>query len=148
MAVVVYNGEVLSPQLMAGLQAGVALRYRIPLRAPETVLRSYARNRQEPSSSAVAVAIAIWDRADRTLTLARDRFGVKPLYYVHASDGTLYFASEIKALIAAGAVTAELHMGSVRTLWAKPGRERRRDLVCRGQAARTRDALVLWRDGW
>ena len=41
-------------------------------------------------------AFAIWDRETRTLTIARDRFGVKPVYYTEAA-GALLFASEIKA---------------------------------------------------
>jgi len=46
-------------------------------------------------------AFVIWDDANRTLFAARDRFGIKPLFYaVHG--GTLYFASEVKALFAAG----------------------------------------------
>lgn len=46
-------------------------------------------------------ALAIWDSRERTLFLARDRLGIKPLYYT-LRNGTLYFASEQKALIAAG----------------------------------------------
>jgi asparagine synthase (glutamine-hydrolysing) len=46
-------------------------------------------------------AFAIYDRQDNTLTLARDRFGVKPLYYARV-DGALVFASEPKALFASG----------------------------------------------
>lgn len=42
-------------------------------------------------------AFAIWDRQDKTLFAARDRMGVKPLYYYHASD-CLAFASRPKAL--------------------------------------------------
>jgi asparagine synthase (glutamine-hydrolysing) len=47
-------------------------------------------------------AFAIWDEETKTLVAARDRFGVKPLYYCHRRDGSLLIASEIKALHAAG----------------------------------------------
>src|SRR5262249_52078459 len=43
------------------------------------------------------MAVAIWDRADRRLYLARDRFAEKPLYYGWAGDDFI-FASELKAL--------------------------------------------------
>jgi len=46
-------------------------------------------------------ASAIWDARERSLVLARDRFGKKPLYYADDDDG-LYFASELKCLRAAG----------------------------------------------
>jgi len=46
-------------------------------------------------------AFAVWDVHTKTLFVARDRFGVKPFYY-HQSSSTFYFASEIKALFAAG----------------------------------------------
>ena len=42
---------------------------------------------------------AIWDRKEKTLFMARDPFGIKPLYYYHAPDGVLVFGSEIKSIL-------------------------------------------------
>src|ERR1700751_5467990 len=47
------------------------------------------------------VALIIWDDNHRTLFAARDRFGIKPLFYAFHNE-TLYLASEVKALFAAG----------------------------------------------
>lgn len=47
-------------------------------------------------------AFVIWDEREQSAFAARDRFGVKPLYYHKKNDGTLLIASEIKALHAAG----------------------------------------------
>lgn len=46
-------------------------------------------------------AFVIWDDTNRRMFAARDRFGIKPLFYAFHGD-TLYFASEVKALFAAG----------------------------------------------
>ena len=46
-------------------------------------------------------AFVLWDEVNRTMFAARDRFGIKPLFYAF-HDETLYFASEVKALFAAG----------------------------------------------
>ena len=46
-------------------------------------------------------AFVLWDGLNDTLFAARDRFGIKPLYYAHCG-GALYLSSEIKALLAAG----------------------------------------------
>ena len=44
-------------------------------------------------------AFAVWDRRAKTLFIARDRLGVKPLYYAELADGRLIFGSELKALL-------------------------------------------------
>jgi asparagine synthase (glutamine-hydrolysing) len=57
-------------------------------------------------------AIAIWDAKRSRLLLARDRLGKKPLYWTE-KNGTIWFASELKALVAAGVVNRELDLVSV-----------------------------------
>src|SRR5450756_2540035 len=52
-------------------------------------------------------ALALWNETDRTLLLARDRIGIKPLYYVSLSSG-LAFASEPKALLQLPGMAARL----------------------------------------
>src|SRR5262249_1707795 len=54
-------------------------------------------------------AVAVWDRVARRLVLARDRYGIKPLYFAPLPDGGLIFASEIKAILASGLVPSAPH---------------------------------------
>jgi asparagine synthase (glutamine-hydrolysing) len=54
-------------------------------------------------------AFALWDVAARRLFLARDRMGIRPLFYAQ-NKGAFLFASEIKALIASGEVPAEIDL--------------------------------------
>ncbi len=58
-------------------------------------------------------AFAIWDKEKRELFVARDRVGIKPLYYVHDSDGSIFFASEMKSLFAGNAIKPELNYDSL-----------------------------------
>lgn len=70
-------------------------------------------------------AFALWDSADRTLLLARDRLGIRPLFYARAGD-RLVFGSEIKALMLAPGVPRSLDPAAIletATLWTTlPGR--------------------------
>src|SRR3954453_4892449 len=54
-------------------------------------------------------AVAVWDARARRLLLARDPFGIKPLY-VRVARGTLSFASELSALVRGGDVSRELDL--------------------------------------
>src|SRR3954447_7394703 len=53
-------------------------------------------------------AVALWDARTRRLVLARDRFGIKPLFHARLRDGTLAFASELSALARAPGFPREL----------------------------------------
>jgi asparagine synthase (glutamine-hydrolysing) len=99
--VIVYNGEVFNhPALKTELEA-VGVRYRTHSDT-ETVLHLYERMGERAVERMRGMfALAIWDSLERRLFLARDRYGVKPLYYVHRPDGGLMFGSEIKALLPA-----------------------------------------------
>lgn len=53
-------------------------------------------------------AFALWDRNSETLFLARDRLGVKPLFYALLDDGTFLFGSELKSLLAHGGLRRDI----------------------------------------
>lgn len=61
-------------------------------------------------------SLALWDSQRHRLLLARDRFGIKPLSYFESRQG-LYFASEVKALAAAGLPICELDPEALRDLF-------------------------------
>jgi asparagine synthase (glutamine-hydrolysing) len=58
-------------------------------------------------------AFAIWDRVERTLFVARDRLGVKPLYYTITARNTVLFASEIKSLLVHPDVSAQMDVAAL-----------------------------------
>jgi asparagine synthase (glutamine-hydrolysing) len=65
-------------------------------------------------------ALAWWQPNKRRLTLVRDRFGVRPLFYALGADGSLTFGSEAKAIFASGEAVPEVDLGGlddVFTLW-------------------------------
>jgi asparagine synthase (glutamine-hydrolysing) len=97
--VVTYNGEIYNfPELRRELEElGHHFRSRTDT---EVLLYAWAEwGAQALSRFNGMYAFAIWDKKLRQLTLARDRYGIKPLYYARKNN-TLLFGSEIKALLA------------------------------------------------
>lgn len=65
-------------------------------------------------------AIALWDERNKKLLLARDRVGIRPLFYSILDDGTFLFGSEMKALFCHPGITPEIDpngLGQVFTFW-------------------------------
>src|SRR5262245_28403342 len=97
--VIAYNGEVYNyVEICQDLEAaGYIFRTETDT---EVILALYAQKGAECLQYLNGMfALALWDSAERTLLLARDRIGIKPLYYAETADG-IVFASEIKALLA------------------------------------------------
>jgi len=106
---IVYNGEIYNhADFRASLEAR-GHRYETHCDT-ETILHLYEEHGQACVDHLRGMfAFAIWDQQKRELFVARDRLGVKPLYYAQTSDGSFYFASEIKALLETGEIKAELN---------------------------------------
>ena len=110
---ITYNGEVYNyRELHAELAlAGYEFRTRSDT---EVVLAAYRLWGQKafPRFNGM-YACVIWDNETRRLLALRDRMGKKPLYYVALADGSLLFASEVKALLASGLVKGQVDRASI-----------------------------------
>ena len=111
--VIVYNGEVYNhADYRARLEAqGHVYQTHCDT---ETILHLY----EEFGESCVEklrgmFAFAIWDTRKQELFIARDRLGVKPLYYVHDAQGSLFFGSEIKTLLEVSRAKPELNYNAL-----------------------------------
>jgi asparagine synthase (glutamine-hydrolysing) len=118
---IVFNGEIYNHAEHRPALEARGHRYRTHCDT-ETILHLY----EEHGAACVErlrgmFAFAIWDQRKRELFIARDRLGVKPLYYVHRADGSLFFASEIKSLLAARAVRAEINYAALPDYLANHG---------------------------
>jgi len=105
--VVVFNGEIYNYAELTSQLKAKGRRFKTNSDT-ETIVHAY----EESGDACVAslrgmFAFALWDRRRRRLLLARDRLGIKPLYY-YANNRFLVFASEIKALLEHPAVPREM----------------------------------------
>ena len=95
---ITYNGEIYNyPQLRKELEAK-GYRFRSKSDTEAIVYLYQSEGPEFVRRLNGMFAIAIWDERRAQLFLARDHFGIKPLYYFHQSD-RLAFASEVKALL-------------------------------------------------
>jgi len=120
--VLIYNGELYNTQ---------ELRHCLQIRGhtflghsdTEVLLHAYAEFGEECVQRLNGIyAFAVWERKQRRLFLARDRIGVKPLFYAE-KEGHFLFASEMKTILACPGVEACLdENGAAQLLLLGPGR--------------------------
>jgi asparagine synthase (glutamine-hydrolysing) len=106
---ITFNGEIYNYQELRDdlVKEGVQFRSHSDT---EVLLHLYAKHGARMLEMLRGMfALAIWDSRDRSLFVARDRIGVKPLYYFNR-DGRFIFASEIKAILASGFVDRRVNL--------------------------------------
>lgn len=116
---ITFNGEIFNYVELRRELIAQGARFRTQSDT-EVILKCYERDGVDCVNSLNGdFAFAIWDRRKKRLMLARDRMGVRPLYYTRKDD-CLYFASEAKALFRAPGVVAEpdyIALDQIFTFW-------------------------------
>jgi asparagine synthase (glutamine-hydrolysing) len=143
---ITYNGEIYNHAEFRPFLKARGHTYRTHSDT-ETILHLY----EEYGESCVnhlrgMFAFAIWDQSKRELFIARDRLGVKPLYYMHADDGSLYFGSEIKTLLEAGALKSEINFDALPDFLANHASSGEETLF-QGVKRLLPGHTLVWRDG-
>lgn len=107
----VFNGEIYNFQkLKQELQSSYSFKTKTD---SEVLLAAWITWREKCLDKLEGMfAFAVWDQLEQTLFIARDRLGIKPLYYYH-SGGKLVFGSEIRSLLSSGFVPRKLDSSTI-----------------------------------
>ena len=109
---VVFNGEIYNYRELRGQLQARGHRFYTGSDT-ETIVHAYEEWGDEAFNHLRGMfGIALWDSRDKSLVLARDRVGIKPLYFAEAGS-RLYFASEIKSLLAADDIETSVDPGAL-----------------------------------
>ena len=90
-------------------------------------------------------ALALWDRGNKQLVLARDRAGIKPLFY-HRQPGGIAFASELKPMLLVPGVARAVSRAALRSVMRYAGNFEDESMVASVYKLRP-GHLLVWRDG-
>lgn len=106
---IVFNGEIYNHQELRAKLEKKGHRY-YTLSDTESIIHSYEERGDECVNELRGMfAFCIWDAKKNKLLLARDRIGIKPLYYIF-KDGRLLFASEIKSILQDKDIAREVNL--------------------------------------
>jgi len=109
---ITFNGEIYNFRALRAELEGQGVRFHTESDT-EVVLALYARDGVAMLPRLRGMyAFALWDDVAKRLLLARDPFGIKPLYY-STEGGVLRFASQVKALMAGGGISAAIDLAAV-----------------------------------
>lgn len=116
--VVVFNGEIYNFKPLMRELAGLGHTFRTRCDT-EVIVHAWEEWGEDCVRRLRGMfAFAIWDRNQRTLFLARDRLGIKPMHYALLPDGMFVFGSELKALLAAPGLKRDIDPRSVEDYFA------------------------------
>lgn len=120
--VIVYNGELYNTEEIRNELKLLGHKF-IGHSDTEVILKAYVEWKEDCINKFNGIfAFCIWDKAEEKLFFARDRIGVKPLFYTTVGDSFI-FASEIKAILAHESVYTEIDENSIaEILFIGPGR--------------------------
>jgi asparagine synthase (glutamine-hydrolysing) len=109
---IVFNGEIYNYRSLRDSLAGEGVQFR-STSDTEVILEGWARHGEAFLRRLRGMfAFVLWDRREERAVLARDPFGIKPLYLAER-EGALFFSSEVRALLSAGAVAPRLSRAGV-----------------------------------
>lgn len=116
--VVTFNGEIFNYQEIEAELLGLGHRFRTRSDT-EVIVHAWEQWGVDCLKRFNGMfAFAIWDRREQSLFIARDRLGVKPLFYAVLADGTLVFGSELKAITLHPKVPRVIHPEAVEDYFA------------------------------
>ena len=142
----VFNGEIYNYKELRDELHSLGHRFETEGDA-EVLLHAWAEWRERSLDRVNGMfAFAIWDDGERTLTLATDPFGEKPLYYAERG-GRLVFASEVKALLLDPEIDAAPEYGAVASFIARGAMPEAPITFFRGISRLPGAHVLRWRNG-
>ena len=111
---VVFNGEIYNHRELRRELEAAGHRFQTDHSDTEVLVHGWEEwGRELPNRLNGMFAFAIWDQHHHRLFLARDRYGIKPLYVARLANGSVLFGSEIRAIHASGLVDKKPNLTSV-----------------------------------